>query len=183
MRWKDQARGGGAGGVTDQSGGFSGSAGQYCSISQKTSLLDGARIASTCIPHLIGQVAPSWHGAFLDGVSQQGQSLAFAVCMDPWQSLMASAAAISACADCASWSAMRIAAHANVIGVNVRDVAIKIARMTRKRYREGGPRANCACTSYLNVYVARMMADREKNRQQVLGGRCGERGPCSSHTR
>jgi hypothetical protein len=41
--------------------------------------------------------------------------------------------------DCASWSAMRIAAHADVTGVTVRDVAIKIARMTRKRYREGVP--------------------------------------------
>src|SRR6516162_4468841 len=139
QRWKDQARGGGAGGVTDRSGGFSGSAGQYCSRGQKTSPLDGSRTARTCIPHLIRQAAPFWHGAFFEGVSQQGQSLAFAGCMDPWQSLMASAAAIHACADCASWSAICIAARADVTGVDVRDAAIRIARMTRRRRSERLP--------------------------------------------
>jgi len=82
---------------------------------------------------------------------------------------MASAAAIPACADCASWSAMCIAARADVTGVEVRDAAIRIARMTRRRRSETSlPQASRAWRSYMNAYIVHIMAELEEDRQQVL---------------
>jgi len=161
------------GGRSAQSGGSSGSAGQCCSAIKIYPPPEGTRIPSTCIPHLSKQAVASRHGAF-DGVSQHPQGLDFAGAIIFSQSLMAPAASSSwedaiACADRISWSAMWTAARADMSGVNVRDTANKTVRMARKRRREWVLlEASRACTSYMNVYVAHMMADCEEDCQQVF---------------
>ena len=92
----------------------------------------------------------------MDGASQHPQGLDFAGAIIFSQSLM-SAASLSwpgamTCAGCACRLAICMAAHAEMSGVNVRDAAIKIARMTRKRRREEVlPETGRGCTSYMNI--------------------------------
>src|SRR5262249_60096797 len=116
------------GGRSAQSGGFSGSTGQWCSGTGTSDSREGTSTASTCIPHLSKQAVASGHGA-LAGVSQHAQGLDLAGAIIFSQSLMAPAAS-SVFADaipCADSNAAAVATG-ELRGVSTSAREIKTAR-------------------------------------------------------
>lgn len=128
---RDQDRGGGAGGVLSQSGGFADSAWRYWIAAIATDLPAGLTMPST-FQHLVMQLAASGHFCL---VSQHVQSIldvsAPLACIAFMQSLIASSAAATELASC-KLARISIAAVAEVIGASANDSAIKIARMARR---------------------------------------------------